>query len=209
VRAAKDDGIAPRSILQWATFLTDLTYMWPFRQSRGHAGPGLPQVVGRLATEASVVLTDEEREEVEAFYDQIHGMGSEARQPYRIGEHTDAMASSWSAMALQRRAERLAKYIEFGMYRGREGRTNLTDNILSAAIKAYAICPIPIHLYDVACAMDLAGLYDDAEQGFGEFLQSQARFVPDAVQENIASRRDIRPAIAHAMARVAGYRAAA
>lgn len=166
-------------------------------------------VFERNVTEASVVLTDEEREEVESFYDQIHGMGSDARRPYGIGEHKDTLASSWSAMALQRRSERLAKSIELGVYNGRAGRTHLTDNILSAAIKAYAIFPIPIHLYDVACAMELAGLHDDARQGYGEFLESQAHFEPNAVQENLVSRRDIRSAIAHATARVAGYRAAA
>ena len=156
--------IALVGLIQQRSLRADLTCMWPFRKHRDHAAAGLSIVLGRLATEASVALTDEEHEEVKSFYDQIHGMGSDVRRSYRIGKDKDAMASAWSAMALQRRAERLAKSVELGLCKGGEGRAYLTDNILSAAIKAYAICPIPIHLYDVACAMELAGLHDDARR---------------------------------------------
>jgi len=173
------------------------------------AGSGVPKVYERPRTEAAVALTDEEREEVESFYDQIHSMGPESRRPFVMGRRSDEIAGSWSAMALQQRAERLTRTLDLGMYHCNEDRLHLTDQILSAATKAYAIFPIPIHLYDVGCAMELAGLYDDARQCFADFLRSQSQFEPDETAETVESRRDLRSAISHASSRVAGYRVAA
>ena len=137
-----------------------------------------------------VILTAEEEEECHYFIKTITSSG-EGKVLYAKKEHEEAVTKCLRAIALLARAERLLTAA------GPESGAEIKDQACAAAAKAWAIYPLPIHLYDYACIMVQAGQDAEAKVIFKEFLKQQETFSPSLNDIGFLSGRDLPAAILH------------
>jgi hypothetical protein len=177
--------------------------MWPFKKSAKQTTPPTFTDEEREVVQVRLSLTKEEQEEIQSFFDTMLSMGPPGHKLYVKAEHKVAMEDSWTATALHFHADSLARLIRSGVYRPDENREILTEKMLSAAYKAFAIFPVPIYAYDLACALDVADEPVEASRMFSEFLRLQSSFKAGVIQEVVMSQRDVAAAVNHASARIA------
>ncbi len=172
--------------------------MWPFRKYRNRHDLACL----KLIPQGSLVLTKEEEDVVQKGFDQVHQMAAPGRWAVKT-EHVQSFQYSIAAMALHLRADELAMQLRIGVLRPTPDREQIVEKMLSAASKACAFFPVPIYLYHLACAMELAGKIDDARETFRVFVHWQREFIPGEIHGFGPSDDDVPEALAYAETMVA------
>jgi hypothetical protein len=188
------DDLQVIPVFKHVLYEVDNTPMWPFRKHSGKYEPACLKLIPKDPIE----LTKEEQDEVQKGFDRVHQSAGPGQRLAVKKEHVQSFQYSIAAMALHWRAEELALQLRIGLVRPTADRERIIEEMLSAASKACAFFPVPIYLYHLGCAMELAGKVDDACETFRMFLHWQREFKPDEIHGFGVSDDGIPEAIAYA-----------
>lgn len=173
--------------------------MWPFRKHHSRNNPAFL----KLIPTDQIELTKEEQDEVQKGFDQVHQAVGPGQRLVVKKECVQSFQYSIAAMALHLRAQELALRLRIDFTCPPAERAQIVEKMLSAAGKACAFFPVPIYLYHLGCAMELAGKNDDARETFRAFLRWQREFNPGDVHGFGPPTDDIPEAVAYAETLVA------
>ena len=163
--------------------------MWPFKKRIK-----VESSSEKLIPIGPVVLTEEERQEVNESFDKFISL-SETGELYVPKEWKDSFERNLAGRALHDRAYRLYLYSLYNDNISKKERGQLIEKALSASAKAYGLTGLPIYLYDLACLFHVQGNIKKVLIFFREFLRLQKSFKPSPPEELVLSERDIEGAI--------------
>lgn len=168
--------------------------MWPFSKK-----PKLPGIEQHADGRISLTLTDEEKAEVNSFFQMMKDSDDEQEE----GDwfvHPD-LHKAMTAMALSMYAQTQVSLVKLADEDAVDKQECL-HKALAAAGKAYSLHALPVFMFDVACIFDMLGDNGSARDAFRSFLTSQEQFRPSDVDNIALSQRDVNAAIREARERI-------
>jgi hypothetical protein len=150
--------------------------MWPFKKHESFAP--LPPVV----------LTEEERQECQAF---IRSFTNTDQGDWVVpNEFADSIQRNFISMCLMGRAQRFVILSH--------EKPEYVTRACDAAAKACAIFPVSKTFYEFGCVLEDVGKQADSKQMFGEFLRRCEIEKPDKVMAIALRQFDMESAVVHA-----------
>ena len=184
--------------------------MWPFRKKQMPQGVYIDK--GGIATlkvlkkaqlhlpgvdidergTAAFNLTEEEKQEVDSVFGLFKGYSVHV-------DHAETIEKGAIAFGLSIYARR--QVILSQTESRKEDRQKLLEQSIAAMVKAYSLRQLPIHLYDLACFVEMLGRVDVARNLFKDFLKRQSEYKPQSIDNAVLSNRDIDEAVRDAQAK--------
>lgn len=168
--------------------------MWPFERRQD-----LPGIEWDAEGEIIWAFTDEEEAEVQGIFSNLEEVG-EQRGKGGLHIHADAhkAMTAWA----------LVSYAKAQVFRGESQDSDAVSQelclrkALAALSKAYLVHPLPIHMFDVGCLLEMLQENASARNAFKSFLEMHQSFKPSAIDEYVLKHRDIEAAVREARQRL-------